>query len=64
MTSANKVIREAAKEAGVCLWEIADKLGMHDSAFSRKLRKELLPAEREKVLTIIHELAQEKQKEG
>lgn len=61
---ANKDIRKAAKEAGICLWQVAEKLGINDGNFSRKLRRELLPAEREKVLDIIRELSQEKQKEG
>lgn len=55
----NKDIRSAAKAASVLLWEIADRLGIQDSAFSRKLRRELPPDEREKILTIINELAAE-----
>lgn len=62
-TVANKRIRDAAKEAGICLWQVAEKLGINDGNFSRKLRRELPPAEREKVLDIIHELSYEK-KEG
>lgn len=58
---ANKEIRDAAKEAGICLWQVAEKLGVSDGNFSRKLRRELPPAEREKVLNIIRELSQEKQ---
>ena len=61
---ANKEIRKAAKESGICLWQVAEKLGINDGNFSRKLRRELLPAEREKVLDIIRNLSQEKQKEG
>lgn len=60
---ANKQIRNAAKEAGICLWQVAEKLGINDGNFSRKLRRELPPAEREKVLDIIRELSHEK-KEG
>jgi len=60
-TVANKQIRDAAKEAGICLWQVAEKLGVNDGNFSRKLRRELPPAEREKVLNIIRELSQEKQ---
>lgn len=56
----NKDIREAAKRAGVCLWEIAERLGMNDGNFSRKLRKELSSQEREKIMEIINELAKEK----
>lgn len=56
---ANKSVREAAKRAGVYLWQIADALGMNDSAFSRKLRKELLPAEKQAVMETIERLVRE-----
>lgn len=58
---ANKEIRDAAKEAGICLWQVAEKLNINDGNFSRRLRRELPPAECEKVLTIIRELSQENQ---
>lgn len=60
---ANREIRDAAKAAGIRLWQVAEKVGISDGNFSRKLRRELPSAEREKVMTIIHELSQEK-KEG
>lgn len=56
----NKDIRSAAKAAGVLHWEIAEKLGIQDSAFSRKLRRELPAEEREKILGIINEMAAER----
>lgn len=56
----NSDIRNAAKASGVRLWEIAEKLRIQDSALSRKLRRELPPEERDKILGIIHELAAEK----
>lgn len=58
---ANVDIREAAKKAGVCLWEVAEAYGMNDGNFSRKLRKELPQEKKEKILEIIDRLAQEKQ---
>lgn len=42
----NADIREAAQNNAVMLWEIADKLGITDSHFSRKLRHELPQAEK------------------
>lgn len=57
---ANKQIREAAKSAGVKLWEIAAKVGITDSNFSRKLRRELSQAETARILAIISNLAAEK----
>lgn len=55
----NKLIKNEAKEAGVKLWQIADRLGYTDSTFSRKLRKELSKEETLKILSIIKELAKE-----
>lgn len=57
----NFEIRERTKSAGRHLWEVAEMLGMSDSAFSRKLRRELPPEEKEKILTIIDRLVMEKQ---
>lgn len=56
---ANLNIRAAAKSAGVKLWEIADKLGITDSHFSRKLRHELPQAEKDRIFSIIEEIAKE-----
>ena len=58
---ANVDIREAAKKAGVHLWQVAEVYGMNDGNFSRKLRKELPQEEKEKILEIIDRLAQEQQ---
>ena len=57
----NKEIRNAAKSAGVCLWQVAAAYGINDGNFSRKLRQELPKEEKEKLLAIIDRLAQEKQ---
>lgn len=59
----NQEIRTAAKNKNIYLWQIAEKLGMQDSAFSRKLRRELSAAEKAKIMSIIDELSAEKQKE-
>lgn len=58
--SANQEIRSEAKRAGVRLWEIAERLGMNDGNFSRKLRRELNPEERRKILAIINDLETER----
>lgn len=55
----NQDIRQAAAGAGVKLWQIADELGIADCNFSRKLRKELPQAEKEKILAIIERLSRE-----
>ncbi len=54
---ANRKIREAAKAAGVHLWEIASCMGIADTTLSKKLRRELSPEEREQILTIIKSIA-------
>ena len=55
----NQDIRQAAAGAGVKLWQIADELGIADCNFSRKLRKELPQAEKEKILAIIERRSRE-----
>lgn len=56
----NTKIREAAKQAGVYLWEIAERFGCNDGNFSRRLRRELPKDEQRRILAIIAELAAEK----
>lgn len=56
---ANMSIREQARNNGVRLWQIADALGIQESLFSKKLRKELPTQERAKILGIIDQLAKE-----
>lgn len=58
--TANNEIKVKAKEKGVCLWEIADKIGLIDSSFSRKLRKELSSTEKQRIFKIIDDIAAEK----
>ena len=58
-TIENLEIREKAKTAGVRLWQIADKLGINDGNFSRKLRKEISQQDRARILLIIDELSKE-----
>ena len=56
----NEKIRTAAKDAGVKLWQIAERVGLTDSNFSRKLRRELPESERDRLLAIIEAIAAEK----
>lgn len=55
----NKEVREAAKAAGVKLWQIAEALGINDGNFSRKLRRELPQEEKAKIMGIIDAIARE-----
>ena len=52
----NLDIRKTAQKAGVKLWQIAEIYGLNDGNFSRKLRKELPPADKDKIFKIIREL--------
>lgn len=60
MAGTNKEIKEAARKAGVYHYEIAERLNIQDSAFSRKLRRELPDQEKKEILEIIRTLAAEK----
>ena len=57
--TANQDIRTAATSAGVKLWQIADKLGMNDGNFCRKLRKELTDDEKAEIMAIIRNLSEQ-----
>ena len=57
----NTIIRDSAKSKGIKLWMVAEALHIQDSAFSRKLRRELPKEEQEKILTVIEQLARAKQ---
>ncbi|MBC7342775.1 MAG: hypothetical protein H5U02_10100 [Clostridia bacterium] len=52
----NNDIREAVKEAGLFLWQIADALGITDAYFSKLLRKELPQEKKATIFQIIKEL--------
>lgn len=55
----NRDIRNAAGGYGIRLWQVAEAIGMNESAFSRKLRRELPQEEKEKILAVIEKLAKE-----
>lgn len=59
----NNDIRELAKRNVICLWQIADKLNMQDSNFSRMLRTELPSEKKMKIVKIIKELSEKQKKE-
>ena len=60
MTETNQKIRQAAKQANVFYYEIADRLHIQDSAFSRMLRKELPEEKIRAILTIIQDVSRQK----
>lgn len=57
----NVEIRSAYMSAGIKQWQLAEALGISETHFSRKLRKELPKVEKEKILAAIYQTAQEKQ---
>ena len=55
----SQYIRDTAKAGGVKLWQIATRLGITDSYFSRLLRKELPEDKQAQIMEIIVELSRE-----
>ena len=56
----NLDVRNMISDSDLKYWEIAEKLGITDSTFSRKLRKEFSEKEKDKIIEIINELSLEK----
>lgn len=54
---ANEDIREKLNISNIKYWQVANKYGISDGNFSRKLRKELSNTEKEKIFNIINELS-------
>lgn len=52
----NEQLKREIVGAGLKLWQVADKIGITDSSFSRKLRRELPDDEKQRIRTIIVEL--------
>ena len=52
-TSANVDVRAKAMSYGLRMWEVAEELGILDSALSRKLRRELPEEEKRKIYDAI-----------
>lgn len=55
----NAEIHERFKTSGIKKWLCAEKLGISDVAFSKKLRTELSPEDKKKIFEIIEELKNE-----
>lgn len=56
----NLEIRRKLKETKVMQWQVADKLGVSEMTLVRKLRYELPEAEKQKIYSVIEEIATEK----
>lgn len=56
----NMEIRRKLKETKVMQWQVADKLGVSEMTLVRKLRYELPEEEKQKIFSVIDEIAVEK----
>lgn len=57
----NEEIRKKVEENHIRYWQVAYEYGIDDTAFSKKLRRELPEEEKEKINKIIDKLIKEKQ---
>lgn len=55
----NQDIRCLIKSAGVKMWQVAELYGISDGNFSRKLRYELSPNDKTKIIEIINQLKED-----
>lgn len=60
MSHRNADIRKAIRQAGLYLYEVAEVFGQQDSNFCRTLRRELDPATKARIYSIIAELSKNK----
>ena len=60
MSTANHVIKNRARELGVCLWEIADALGISEATMTRLMRSEVSEEKRDELLQAIDRIATQK----
>ena len=56
---ANVDIRKEIRQANLYHWQVADRYGIADGNFSRKLRRELSDEDKAKIRAIITELREE-----
>ena len=57
----NADLRQAAKNAGVYFWQIAELWGVSESYMTRLMRRELNPEERTKFLSSVDQLKTEQE---
>lgn len=51
--TANQDVRNAITEKGFYMWEIAEKLGVSDTFFTKMMRTELPRTEKERIIAVI-----------
>ena len=57
LTTSNDKLRVYATSKGVRLWQVAEKFGITDATFSRKLRKEFSKEDAEQFKVYVDEIA-------
>ncbi|WP_286944789.1 hypothetical protein [Acetobacterium sp. UBA5834] len=55
----NKEIKETLKKANIYQWQVAEAMGIGETALSRKMRKELPEKEKKQIIDVIEELKKE-----
>ena len=60
MQVANEDIRQLLKNNGIYQWQVAQKLGMKDTNFSRLMREELEQSKKQKIKNIISDILKER----
>ena len=58
----NADIKEYAHSKGIFMWQVAEIYGLHESNFSRLMRHTLSDSDRNRVISIIDQLASEESK--
>jgi hypothetical protein len=58
INKANQDVRKVAKDAGVPLWVVANRLGLHESVLSRMLRFELPDQRKSEIMATISKIAE------
>lgn len=56
----NEEVRRTAKAKKIPLWAVACELAISEASMTRKMRHELEPNEKQRILKIINDLASEK----
>lgn len=56
----NKDLRTYAKEKGVCLWQVAQVLGISEPTMTRRMRRELSQQDKQAMRDMVDALAAEK----
>ena len=64
MQKNNDNIRQAAKDNGVFLWQVAERYGVSEAHFCRVMRKQLTEEQEARIMDIIAEIHAENQEDN